>query len=200
MSHDPVRPALPALAALVLFAAPAAAAAAPSPSASPAPAGATEERVAALEARVAALEAYLSATTDFGEETDPAKATGEELMLPVVVTRKHFQHKDPAHAVWEDWMDMDVQYDTSALDREAVALKGTLVFSDAFGEVRLELPTEVMDQIAPGTPLKQKAVRFKYNQFRDAHQWFNATDPKKMQVAMRLSTVMYRDGTTVKYH
>ena len=73
------------------------------------------------------------------------------------------------------------------------------MFTDAFGEVRFEMPTEVTDRIEPGSPLKQTGLRFKYNQFRDAHQWVNATEPKKMHVEMRLSAVMYRDGTEVMY-
>jgi hypothetical protein len=152
-----------------------------------------------LEARVAELEAFLASALGYGDESTAAAAAAEPLVLPVVVTRKHFQQKDPAHARWEDYLDFDVEYDTALLDKPANALRGTLVFSDAFGAVRFEMPTEVTDMIDPGRTVRQKGLRFKYNQFRDAHQWMNSTDPKKMQVALRLTAVMFRDGSTVEY-
>jgi len=196
MTTRPRRLALPVLAGLALVAGPVRVAIAGS-AASSSP-GVTEERIAALEARVAELEAYL-AGTGFGEDAATANGAQEELTLPVVVTRKHFQQQDPAHGHWEDFLDLEVEYDTSALKGPASALKGTLVFSDSFGEVRFELPTEVTDMIDPGHPLRQKDIRFEYNQFRDAHKWLQATEPKKMSVALKVATVMYRDGSTIEY-
>ena len=192
MSHVAHRLTLPALVGLALVAGPVEAPAGPAS----APA-VSEERIAALEARVAELEALL-AGMELGKETAAADAD-DELILPVTVTRKYFREKDPAHARWEDYLDLEVEYDTSALEQPATALKGTLVFSDSFGEVRFELPTEVTEIIKPGNSLRQRDVRFKFNQFREAHQWMHETEPKKMHVAMRISTVMYRDGSTVDY-
>lgn len=186
-----------------LFAAPAFVAAAWTLGGGPAPAAAdpapNEERIAALEARVAELEAFLAASMGYGEQTQERAVAESELRLPAVVTHKHFQSKDPAHARWEDFVDLDVEYDTTPLAKPAAAIKGTLVFSDAFGQVRFEMPTEITDRIEPGSPLPQKGLSFKYNQFRDAHQWMNATDPKKMQVALHVTTVLYRDGTNADY-
>jgi hypothetical protein len=195
MSNVSLRLTIPALAGLAFVAVPVRALA--SPAAPPAEA-VSEERVAALEARVAELEAFL-ADMGFGQENASAGVASEELLLPVVVTRKYFREKDPAHARWEDYVDMEVEYDTSALSQPAMALKGTLVFSDSFGEVRFELPTQVTEIIEPGRPVRQRDVRFKYNQFREAHQWMHDIEPKKMHVALRISTVMYRDGSTVEY-
>jgi len=192
MSHVAHRLTLPALAGLALVAGPVDA------SAGPASPPASEERVAALEARVAELEAFL-AGMGYGDETVSAAVAEDVLVLPVTVTRKYFREKDPAHARWEDYLDLEVEYDTSTLSQPATALKGTLVFSDSFGEVRFELPTEVTEVIKPGDTLRQRDVRFKFNQFREAHQWMHETEPKKMHVAMRISTVMYRDGSTVEY-
>lgn len=191
--------AFPALAAIPLALAltvrPAPAAAEPAPP-SPAP---SAERVAELEARVARLEAFLAGALGYGSEPSAAPVSAGPLVLPVVVTRKHFQGKDPAHARWEDWLDLDVEYDTALLERPAAAIRGTLVFRDTFGKTWFEMPTEITDAIVPGKKLRQKGLRFKYNQFRDEHQWMNATDPAKMQVALRVTNVMFRDGTTTEF-
>jgi hypothetical protein len=176
--------------------APAVAGAAPAP---PTPTAPTEERIAQLEARVAELEAFLAAALGFGAEPAGGPVASGPLVLPVVVTRKHFQGKDPAHGRWEDWLDFDVEYETALLEKPATAIRGTLVFSDSFGKERFEMPTEITDAIEPGRKVRQKGLRFKYNQFRDEHQWMNSTDTAKMQVALRISTVMFRDGSTAAY-
>jgi hypothetical protein len=165
----------------------------------PAPPTPTEERIAQLEARVAELEAFLAAALGYGSEPAEEPVAAGSLVLPVAVTRKHFQGKDPAHGRWEDWLDFDVEYETALLEKPATAIRGTLVFSDSFGRERFEMPTEITDAIEPGRKTRQKGLRFKYNQFRDEHQWMNSTDPAKMQVALRISTVLFRDGSTATY-
>lgn len=165
----------------------------------PAPRTAEQQKVAELEARIAELEAFLARTMDYGSQDSTAAAPAGELVLPVRVTSKVFHKKDPAHSRWEDYLNLDVEYDTTTLARPASAIKGTLLFSDPFGELRFEMPTLVSDIIEPGRPVRQKNIRFKFNQFRDAHQWMHGTDPKKMVVALHVTEVMYRDGTTQNY-
>jgi len=158
-----------------------------------------EETVAALEARVQQLEIFLAEALGYGDEDSAAPAATGELTLPVRITRKHFAAQDAAHDHWEDFIELDVEIDTTPLSRPAVALKGMLQFADAFGQVHFTMPVQINDNIKPGSSVRQKGLDFEYNQFDNAHKWMMSTEAKKMVVAYQLSAIMYADGATELY-
>jgi hypothetical protein len=159
-----------------------------------------QERVTALEAQVADMQAFLK-RLGWGDDstTDRELAELTEMVIPATVTNKRFQSKDPANGLWEDYLNLDVVYDTSELTKPVAALKGMLQFTDLFGELRFEMPATISKRIEPGDPVPQEGLRFEYNQFRPAHQWLFGTESKDMVVALRVSAVNYEDGTSREY-
>ncbi|NNE43057.1 MAG: hypothetical protein HKN12_02515 [Gemmatimonadetes bacterium] len=158
-----------------------------------------EERIALLEARVEQLQEFLAETLGFGVDDPNFVPKQLELVLPARITEKKFSAKDAAHGQYEDYLRVEVAYDTTPLLKPAVALKGTLEFADPFGEVRFTMPAHVNDRIQPGEELEHAGLRFKFNQFRDTHLWMNRTDPEEMVVHLRVSAVRYADGTDEEF-
>ena len=113
------------------------------------------------------------------------------LLIPTI-SRKRYDSQD-----YQDYIWFDVTWDTSKLPKPTRAVKGTLIFSDLFGEPHFKIGWIINDPMKPGVNLIEKGVGFKFNQFIDSHQWMLSTDIKDMTVSFKIKSIIYQDGTRV---
>jgi len=139
------------------------------------------------------------------KETAPAGAWEQEVtsepavaLLHPTLSMKRFQASDYRAGVYEDVVLFDIDWDTTKLARPARAVKGVIVFADIFGESKFRIGLTIDNPLTPSRPYKQRGIGFKYNQFKDDHQWVRNTDLTNMKVRFEVMEVLYADGTTQK--
>jgi hypothetical protein len=111
-------------------------------------------------------------------------------ILRPVLQRKYFQKQDFQEYVW-----MDIRWETDNLPKPTRAVKGVLHLTDVFGDPRFSINVTLDEPLRPGTPYLQEGTGFKYNQFMDSHHWVRAAEEKDMRVVFVSESVIYADGT-----
>jgi hypothetical protein len=152
-----------------------------------------EERVARLEKEVAALKAQIAASEKTApSSSEPAKPKTEALVT-VNLVNKRFQDVDLENSVLQAGVYWDATY-TLAQDAKATrAIKGSLVFTDLFDEVKLRIAWTIDQPLKPGESFTEKDVGIKFNQFEDSQEWLKNTDLKNMKVRFEVENAIYED-------
>ena len=117
-------------------------------------------------------------------------------LVKVKISQKRFDPSNPNAGTYEDHVWFDCEYVPAALAKATRAVKGLLEFSDHFGEVKFRIQVTVNEPLTPGRSLVQKAIGFTYNQFMEPHQWMLVTKEGDMKCTLRLTNVLYTDGST----
>jgi len=126
--------------------------------------------------------------------TAAAGSADQELrkqILQPTLLRKQYANQD-----YQDYVLFDIAFDSKGLDRPARAIKGTLIFTDLFGEQKFALRWTIDKPVAPGTVYTETGSGFEYNKFTDAHQWVRSTEKDNMKVKFRVDSILYQDGTS----
>lgn len=124
------------------------------------------------------------------EEERTDNVVQEEILIPTLL-KKRLAEQDYQKFIW-----LDVEFQASGLDKPARAVKGSIVFTDLFGEKKFGLRWTIDKPISPGESYTEKGSGFKYNQFDQEHQWMLTTDVKDMKVKFVVTNILYQDGTT----
>lgn len=132
-----------------------------------------------------------AAATEPGRDTKDPEEELREQILDVALLRKQYTKQD-----YQDYIFFDIAFTAKGLDKPARAIKGSLRFTDLFGEQKFALRWTVEKPIAPGASYTEKGSGFKYNQFTDSHQWVRNTEKDNMKVKFRVDSILYEDGTT----
>lgn len=111
-------------------------------------------------------------------------------VLTVRLLKKNFTTQD-----YQEFIFFDLEYNPSGLDKSARAIKGRLNLTDLFGETKMTLNWTVDKLLKPGTPIIEKGMGFKYNQFLEPHQWVRATELQNMATTFTVNSILYEDGS-----
>jgi hypothetical protein len=161
-----------------------------------------EERVAALEKEVATLKRLLTlnlkpqlqpaaATTPAGvPESVAAKGTG---LLSIVVSNKQFQPVDIHSHILESTISWDQTVTLSKGSKPTRAIKGALVISDLFDEVKVRVAWTVNHPLKPGESYSETNIQVEYNQFSNRDQWLRSTELKDMKIRFEVESVIYAE-------
>ena len=85
------------------------------------------------------------------------------------------------------------------LDKPTRAIKGILVLSDLFGEAKFKLKWTINEPLTPGVEQFIKGVGFKYNQFKDDHNWVRTEDLKDIKASYIVRSIIYQDGSKMEF-
>jgi len=121
-----------------------------------------------------------------GGKTD---APQNSVLIPRLID-KRFQKQDFQEFVW-----LDIEWDTSKLKKPTRAVKGVLHITDIFGDPQLSINSTIDAPLQPGKPYVEKGVGFKYNQFMDSHSWVRATSKEDMRLIFVPKAIIYADGS-----
>lgn len=112
-------------------------------------------------------------------------------LIEVRLLKKSLTEQD-----YQQYLFFNIEYRATGLKKPSLAIKGTLLLQDLFGETKMRLNWTIDKTIAPGQVLVEKGVGFKYNMFNDDHKWAASVEIENMKVAFRPTNIIYRDGTT----
>jgi hypothetical protein len=156
-----------------------------------------DDRLRALEQRVADLEERLEPDSAVGAEgsATPSPTADHRTMLTLRVDGKKFTPGEYG----DDRVDLDLTLTLSPDRRATRAVKGSLVFTDLFGDVGFRIGYTVNDPLLPGVPLAIKNVGFDFNQFMSEHNWMLGTDLDDMTYRFEVDSVIYQDGSREDY-
>lgn len=115
-------------------------------------------------------------------------------IIEATLLRKHFDKQK-----YEEFISFDIKFDAIGLDKPARAIKGAFILTDLFNEEKFAIGWTIDTPISPSDSYTEKGSGFKYNQFRDTHQWVLTTEPSNMKVKFRVDSILYEDGTTREF-
>lgn len=159
------------------------------------------KRVANLEDRVTAIERVISRDVNSGSkpadcarsaETDHTQAMK---VWRVEVSNRSLHPADAFKGQTASVLEFDVTYHPDGLRKPTRSLKGRLEFSDLFGDLQFGLTVTISERIEPGQPYTQHKLGFQFSQFLQSHAWVQRTPLADMQIAFRVSRILYEDGT-----
>jgi len=127
---------------------------------------------------------YQDGSMEGGEKNAPQNS----VLIPTLLD-KRFQKQDFQEFVW-----MDIEWDTMKLKKPTRAVKGVLHITDVFGNPQLSINSTIDAPLQPGKPYVEKGIGFKYNQFMDSHSWVLATSKENMRVVFVPKSIIYDDG------
>lgn len=148
------------------------------------------QQVAATSATTAQEEKPLPAEVAAVPASDSEERLREQI-LEATLLRKQYAKQN-----YQDYVFFDIAFNAKGLDKPARAIKGSLKFTDLFGEQKFSLRWTIEKPIAPSATYIEKGSGFKYNQFVDSHQWVRSTEKENMKVKFRVDSILYEDGTT----
>jgi len=152
-----------------------------------------EERIVELERRLAILEAKDSAPSEpYTKHSNKQDTTSD--LISLVVTNKRFDPTNANLCVYEDHIWFDCSYTLQPESKPTRAVKGEIIFSDLFGEIKFKIQLTLNEPLTPGQILKQPGIGFTYNQFIGEHQWMLATRLEDMRFSFKATNVIYTDG------
>lgn len=153
-----------------------------------------EERFAEIERRLALLEA---GSPSLPKETVQLESrNSSENLISLTISNKIYEPTNAALGVYEDHIWFDCTYTLKPESKPTRAVKGEMLFSDLFGEVKFKLLYTINEPLTPGKPFPKRGIGFTYNQFIAEHQWMLATEIKDMNCSFKISNTIYTDGTT----
>lgn len=161
-----------------------------------------EAAISALTSRVEKLEAKDGETAAKPDTKKPVSAPvnvagqARGQIFDVTITNKRFQESDFRKGIYEDAIYWDTELKAASLKRPTRAVKGQIVFSDLFDEVKIRIGWTINDPIRPGGSILQQGRGIDYNQFLDSHNWLRTTQIKDMKVKFVVDQIIYEDGTT----
>jgi hypothetical protein len=173
----------------------------------PAVAETLEERVDKLERKISVIQAQLDelvkskagvvATQPSPPIVGPAVGqspvpAGKRITLKV--TNKVFRDIDIRNGVSSAGVYWDSEC-TSHFDRPVRALKGKLLVTDLFDEVKLSIGWNIDKTMKPGETISETGKGIRFNQFMNQHQWLRSTDLNDMKMSFMVEQVIYEDGT-----
>jgi hypothetical protein len=155
-----------------------------------------EERVDRLEKELATLKAQVAQSQQAQAVVGPVAEVNDKqnLLMEIVVTNKKFQDIDFSAGVSSAGVFWDTQY-TSRFDKAVRAVKGKVVVTDLFDEVKISIGWTVDLPLKSGETKVEKGRGIRYNQFMAPHQWLRNTDIKDMKFKFVAEQVIYEDGS-----
>jgi hypothetical protein len=114
----------------------------------------------------------------------------EDQIIQVSLLRKEFAKQD-----YQEYIFFNLDFTATGLDKPARAIKGTLIFTDLFGEAKFKLGWTIDKPIKPAEVTSEKGSGFKYNQFVDSHQWVKTTQIEDLKISFTVRNILYQDGT-----
>ncbi len=89
----------------------------------------------------------------------------------------------------------DIKLRAVGIEKATRAVKGTLQFTDLFGETQYSAGWTVDEPVSPGETYIHRGAVIEYNQFLDSHNWLVTTDLKDMGARFKVSSIIYQGGT-----
>ncbi|MBA3697599.1 MAG: hypothetical protein H0W78_01860 [Planctomycetes bacterium] len=155
-----------------------------------------EERVDRLEKELAILKAQVAQSLQLPTVVGPVSEVKDkqQSLMEIVVSSKKFQDIDFAAGVSNAGVYWDIQY-TSRFDKAVRAVKGKVVITDLFDELKLSIGWTIDVPLKSGETKTEKGRGIRYNQFMAPHQWLRNTDIKDMKFKFIAEQVIYEDGS-----
>lgn len=150
-----------------------------------------EERIAEIERQLSLLETRDGLQGPGSTSSALPPELPKKPLVALSVSNKRYDHGDYEDHIW-----FDCTYTLSAASKPTRAVKGTIEFSDLFGDVKFRLLATVNDALSPGKSLVNQGIGFTFNQFMVEHKWMQATDLANMKCSFAVSNVLYSDGTS----
>jgi hypothetical protein len=135
-----------------------------------------------------------ASTKDSGSGSgDSSTDVADEIVTPTIL-RKDFYDGD-----FQDFVEFDIKFVASGLDKPARSIKGVMHFQDLFGDSQLALTYTIEEPVEPGGEVTVKEIGFDYNEFMNDHQWAKSTDLANMTARYTVESILYRDGTRLDF-
>lgn len=153
-----------------------------------------EKELSDLRSKVEDLRRSSSAQPSAPKPVHPVANRGR---LALAVSNKIFQDIDVRRGAMGAGVYWDSEY-TSHFDRPIRAVKGKLVITDLFDEVKLTIGWTIDSPMQPGQTISEMGKGISYNQFMATHQWLKTTKLEDMKMRFEAEQVILEDGTKVE--
>jgi hypothetical protein len=108
---------------------------------------------------------------------------------------KNFLKSDYRAGRYEDFLKLQLEFKAKGIKKPTRAIKGIIVFSDLFGEVKVRLRWTLDDPMAPGQMVNKFNSGFEPNQFSDSHRWLRTTKVEDISTKFEVKNIIYADGS-----